>query len=63
MDQTELMANADAVYRFLLGLTADENLSEELTQQTLYEAVRAAHRYDGTCKLSTWLCQIAKRRY
>ena len=43
MDQTELMANADAVYRFLLGLTADENLSEELTQQTLYEAVRSAH--------------------
>ena len=63
MDQTELMATADAVYRFLLGLTADENLSEELTPQTLYEAVRAAHRYDGTCKLSTWLCQIAKRRY
>ena len=63
MDQTELLASADAVYRFLLGLTADEALAEELTQQTLYEAVKSAHRDDGTCKLSTWLCQIAKHRY
>ena len=38
----------------------DRCTAEELTQETFYQAVRSAHKYDGTCKLSTWLCQIAK---
>ncbi len=34
--------------------------AEELTQETFYQAIKSAKRYDGTCKVSTWLCQIAK---
>lgn len=51
---------ADSVFRFLLTLCRDENVAEELTQETFYQAVRSSDRYDGTCKISTWLCQIAK---
>ena len=51
---------ADTVYRFLLSQTRDAHLAEELTQETFCRAVAAIERYDGSCKLSVWLCQIAK---
>lgn len=38
----------------------DADLAEELTQETFYQAVRSAERFDGSCKVSTWLCAIAK---
>ncbi len=52
--------HAKSVYKYLLSITHDENLSEELTQETFYRAVYSIDRYDGTCKISVWLCQIAK---
>ena len=52
---------AQTVYRFLLGLTRDGDLAEELTQETFYQAIRTSHRFDGSCAVSTWLCAIAKR--
>ena len=49
------------VYRFLLRLTGYEKLTaEELTQETFYQAIRTIDRFDGTCRISTWLCGIAK---
>jgi len=51
---------AQYVFRFLMTLCMEEHTAEELTQETFYQAVRSAHKYDGSCKISTWLCQIAK---
>ena len=51
---------AQTVYHFLLSQTNDESLAEELTQETFYQAIRSIHRFDGSCKLSVWLSQIAK---
>ena len=50
----------DTVYRFLLAQCRDEGLAEELTAETFYQAVKSIGRYDGSCQLSVWLCQIAK---
>ena len=52
--------HARTVYRYLLSLTRDEGVAEELTQETFYQAVKSAERFDGSCKASTWLCAIAK---
>lgn len=52
--------HARTVYRYLFSLTRDAGLAEELTQETFYQAVRSADRFDGTSKVSTWLCAIAK---
>lgn len=51
---------AKTVYRYLLSLTADSDLAEELLQETFYQAVRTIDRYDESCRMSTWLCGIAK---
>ena len=51
---------ADMVYWYLLSLTHDSHIAEELTQETFYQAIRSSGKYDGSCKISTWLCAIAK---
>ncbi len=48
------------VYKYLCTLCHDEQLAEELTQETFYQALRSCDRFDNSCKVSTWLCQIAK---
>ena len=52
--------HAQTVYKFLLSQTHDPDLAEELTKETFYQAVRSIGRFDGGCKVSVWLCQIAK---
>ena len=52
--------NADTVFRFLMSMTGSADLSEELTQETFYQAVKSIDKYDGSSKISTWLCGIAK---
>ncbi len=52
--------HAQTVYKFLLAQSGDDQLAEELTQETFYQAVRSIDRFDGSCKISVWLCQIAK---
>lgn len=52
--------HARTVYKFLLAQCHDSDLAEELTQEAFYQAVRSVDRFDGSCKVSVWLCQIAK---
>lgn len=52
--------HSKAVYRYLLSLTHNADISEELTQETFYQAVKSIDRYDGSSKITTWLCAIAK---
>jgi RNA polymerase sigma-70 factor (ECF subfamily) len=37
-----------------------EDLAEELTQETFYQAFRSFHRFRGDSELFTWLAAIAK---
>ena len=48
------------VNKYLFCLTRNRDISEELTQETFYKAVQKIHTYKGECKISVWLCQIAK---
>ena len=52
--------HAQTVYKFLLSQCRAPQTAEELTQETFYQAVRSIDRFDGSCKVSVWLCQIAK---
>lgn len=51
---------AQTVYRYLLSKTGNPYIAEELTQETFYLAVKGIDRFDGSCKISTWLIAIAK---
>lgn len=51
------------IYLFLLKLSGDQSLAEELTQETLYKAFLHMDQYEGRSTLCTWLCEIAKNSY
>ncbi len=50
----------ETVNKYLFCLTHNNDISEELTQETFYKAVKKINTYKGNCKMSVWLCQIAK---
>lgn len=51
------------VYKYVLSLSRDEAIAEEVTQETFFKAMRNIKQFNGTCKLYVWLCQIAKNTY
>lgn len=51
------------VYRYALSLCRNESLAEEITQETFYKALEKMDSFDGKCKVTVWLCQIAKNTY
>ncbi len=51
---------ARPVYLYLFSLCHEERTAEDLTQETFCQAMKSIRRYDGSCRLMTWLCQIGK---
>lgn len=51
------------IYLFLLALTKNESLAEEITQETFFKAMKSLNSYEGKCDIKVWLCQIAKNTY
>ncbi len=60
MDEKIYEEHARTVYYFLLSLCHNPHTAQDLTQETFLRAYQSIDRFDGTCKLSVWLCQIAK---
>ncbi len=54
---------AEDVYRFLLKLTRNETVAEDILQDTMLKAVTSFSGFKGNCSLKTWLCTIARNEY
>jgi len=50
----------DIVYRYLICLTHNKEIAEDLTQETFCKAIKNINNFQGKCKISVWLCEIAK---
>ena len=48
------------VFLFLLSKTNNEDIAEELTQETFFQAVQCIDRFKVNSSILTWLCGIAK---
>lgn len=51
------------VYSFVLLLSRNDRIAEEITQETFFKALKNIDKFEGKCKLNVWLCQIAKNTY
>lgn len=51
------------VYKYVLSLTLNESIAEEVTQETFFKAIKNIDKFDGRCTLFVWLCQIAKNTF
>ncbi len=53
----------DYIYKFLVKLSGNSSLAEELTQETFFRAYINYSSLRNKDKVSVWLCQIAKNSY
>lgn len=53
----------DTVSQYVLSLCRDEALAEEITQKSFFKALKSIDSFRGECKLSVWLCRIAKNTF
>ena len=51
------------VYNYLLSLTCNSEIAEELMQETFYNAVKNINKFRNECSMKTWLCKIAKNKW
>lgn len=56
-------AYAKKVYYFLLNLSGNQDIAEDLTQDTFLKAYMHLDDFRGECCLYVWLCQIGKNLY
>lgn len=48
------------VYWYLFCITHNKEISEDITQETMYKAIKNINQFKGKCKINVWLCKIAK---
>ena len=51
------------VYKYIMALSRDGAVAEEVTQETFFKALTAIDTFRGDCQLRVWLCQIARNQY
>lgn len=51
------------VFLYLRSLSANEDIAEEIAQETFAKALKAVDRYDGEKDIRAWLFTIAKNTY
>lgn len=54
---------AGAVYGYLLRLSGDRELADDLTNETFYRAMLALEGFRGESSVKTWLLRIARNLY
>ena len=55
--------NREFIFKYLMKMTRDISLSEELTQETFFRAYMNYASLRNKEKASAWICQIAKNTY
>lgn len=51
------------VYLFVLAMSKNPDLAEEITQETFFKAMKELKHFKEQCSVKSWLCQIAKNLY
>ncbi len=54
---------AKKIYNYLLNLTNDEDIAEDLLQETFYSAVKNINKFKHESSVKTWLYTIAKNKW
>jgi RNA polymerase sigma factor (sigma-70 family) len=52
-----------ALFRYVLGLTGNRALSEDLVQEAFFRVIKYARSYDTNLSFSVWLYRMARNAY
>ena len=59
--QNQIFATQELVYGFMLKKTKNPNEAHEASMNGILKAIDNADKYDGSSKVSTWVCTVAFR--
>ena len=48
------------VYKYVLFLSRNATVAEEVTQETFFKAMQKIDQFNGSCKLHIWLIRISR---
>lgn len=51
------------VYFYILGLSRNKHIAEEITQETFFKVLNKIDSFKGECRINVWITQIAKNTY
>ena len=51
------------VYKYILSISGDPLVAEEITQETFFKALKKIDDFRGDSSVKSWLCQIAKNAF
>lgn len=51
------------VYFYILGLSRNKHIAEEITQETFFKVLKKIDSFKGECRINVWITQIAKNTY
>ena len=54
---------ANMIFRYIYLKCKSRDIAEDIVQITFLKAITQIDSFEGKCKVSTWLCQIAKNEY
>lgn len=54
---------SNLVYKYLVSLTGNLEVSQELMQETFYSAIKNIKKFKGDSSIKTWLLKIAKNKW
>ena len=62
LDDLEKICNLHYKYvkSYALSLCLNEDMAEDITQETFYNAIKKIDTFKNDCKIETWLCSIAR---
>lgn len=55
--------HAKRIYHYIYAKCQDPELAQDIVQTTFLKVISKIDTFQGQCKLSSWLCQIAKNEY
>jgi RNA polymerase sigma-70 factor (ECF subfamily) len=61
--ETLIRAHQEALYAFILRMSARPHLAEDIVQEAFVRVIKNLHRFDTRYRFSTWVFTIAKRLY
>ncbi len=51
------------VYLYMMSLSKNEEISEEITQETFFRAMKSLDKFEGKSSIKTWLFSIARNLF
>jgi RNA polymerase sigma factor, sigma-70 family len=54
---------AKKVYKYIYALSRNNDVAEEILQETFYSAIKNIKNFKNECSTYTWLCTIARNKW